>query len=231
MEEPKKKPLEEMTIPERREMIVKNIIKMIVRKYPNFPFGIRCVISGTSYEVEIDVKRMFGEYYFMIGVGEEDKARKVFCYLKSGSSEEVLEYMKQKETGEEALGVMYQLLERIEESMETLKSGIPGGEKLQFCISKVRQAFISRFPEVEFGMIFPVPDTKKDAMMWVGKKEEGRYYFQVSVQNTNNDMLVSAFLIFGSREEIMEFLRQEETEKKVFEQIAELSQSVDEEDD
>ncbi len=81
--------------------------------------------------------------------------------------------MTQKETGEEALRVMYQLLERIEESMETLKSGMPGEEELQFCILKVRRAFISHFPEIEFGMIFPIPDTKKDAMMWGGKKRDG----------------------------------------------------------
>lgn len=66
-----------------------------------------------------------------------------------------------------------------------IKQNILGGmtreQKLQFCISKAREAFISHFPEIEFGIIFPMLDTEKDVTMWVRKMEE-RYYFKVSVQ-------------------------------------------------
>lgn len=237
---------------QKRILFINNSIDMVANAESKFPLMVNWHLHGTTYHVSVGVHRSFGEYYFMIGLRREHTERFIFCYLKSGTREEIIEYMQQWECREEADRSIDKIMDCFEEASQKIENRMAMEQKLQFCISKARGEFISRFPEIEFGVVFPIPGTTRDVTMWVGKREveqeqtkkkwkllkrreeqisgekKERHYFRVSVQDIDTDMLVSSFLIFGTREEIMEYIKKEDVEKEILEQIMELSESVDE---
>lgn len=239
---------------QKRILFINNSIDMVANAESKFPLMVNWHLHGTTYDVSVGVHRSFGEYYFMIGLRREHTERFILCYLKSGTREEIIEYMQQWECREEADRSIDKIMDCFEEASQKIENRMAMEQKLQFCIPKAREAFISRFPEIEFGVIFPIPGTTRDVTMWVGKREveveqeetkkkwkllkrwekqksaekKERHYFRVSVQDIDTDVLVSSFLIFGTREEIMEYIKKEDVEKEILEQIMELSKSVDE---
>ncbi|MDE6636296.1 MAG: hypothetical protein K2K09_06805, partial [Lachnospiraceae bacterium] len=93
---------DEISNDQKRILFINNSINMVANADSNSPLMVNWHLYGTIYHVSVGVHRSFGEYYFMIGLRREHTERFVFCYLKSGTREEVIEYMQQWECREEA---------------------------------------------------------------------------------------------------------------------------------
>lgn len=126
-------------------------------------------------------------------------------------------------------------------------------EKYQMFIDYMIELYDKRYPNIITGTIYQISDVQTDVKIWIGMSfgeynflvgagkrntgrfiscylkrgdtsEEGKYYLQVSVEEAETDELITAFLMFGSREEVMQRLQEENVEEDIFWKIMELSE-------